>query len=220
MGRSGFATGNEAEMLTRIGWQFAPHLVIIQWLDNDAYVALPNFKIKPSEPDAFVLLPLEYRTGWIGSSAILALLERVLTARLKGVVELNRKHFARDSPGWLDQQQDFHAIADSAARHCTPALLVLYPYLFPGQWTAETYPERDIHRRVAAAGREAGLEVLDLLPEFIAQGKDLKEWWGTAYDSHPGSAGQDLAAKAIAKYIDEHALLADSAARAAGCRRS
>jgi hypothetical protein len=83
----------------------------------------------------------------------------------------------------------------------------------------ESYPERDIHRLVAAAARKAGLEVLDLLPTFIAQGKDLKEWWGTAYDSHPSGAGQYLAAKAIAGYIDERGLLADSATRTVRCRR-
>lgn len=35
MGRGGMATGHEAELLRRIGWQFEPDLVIVQWLDND-----------------------------------------------------------------------------------------------------------------------------------------------------------------------------------------
>ena len=219
MGRGGFATGNEEEMLNRIGWQFHPDLVIIQWLDNDAYETLPNFGIKPSplDRDAIVLIPATYRTGWIGHSGILLLLERSLSSRLLNVLDLNRRQFEPTAPGWLAEQQAFREMGDSAARHCTPMLLVLYPYLFSGRWTMETYPERDIHRRVAAAGRSAGLEVLDLLPPFLALGKDLKEWWGTAYDSHPGGAAQAVAAGAIATYIEEHRLLTDSSRTAGRC---
>jgi lysophospholipase L1-like esterase len=219
MGRSGFATGNEEELLRRIGWQFDPDLVVVQWLDNDAYETTPNFGIKStSERSAVVLIPPAYRTGWIRESGTLALLERALSARLIGVAELDRKHFAPSSPGWLEQQRKFREIADSASRHHTPVLLVLYPYLFPGHWTTATYPERDIHRLVAAAGQQAGLEVLDLLPTFLAAGKDFKDWWGTAYDSHPGSGAQLLAARTIASYIKAHRLLPDSTPRVANCR--
>ncbi|HZE76303.1 MAG TPA: GDSL-type esterase/lipase family protein [Gemmatimonadales bacterium] len=219
-GRGGYATGNEAELLRRIGWQFDPDLVILQWLDNDAYVTVPQFGfVATGEKEEIRLVPPEYRTGWIRNSGILVLLERALTAYFIGVVEFNRKHFAPDSPGWLQEQRDFREIADSAARRCTPALLVVYPYLFPGHWTLETYPEKDIHRMVAEAGRNAGFQVLDLLPTFLAAGKDLKEWWGTAYDSHPGSGAQLLAARTIASYLEQHRLLADSSARQGACSR-
>jgi lysophospholipase L1-like esterase len=219
MGSGGFATGNEAELLDRIGWQFHPDLVIVQWLDNDAYVTLPNFGTAPSPfgPDAIVLIPKQYRSGWIRQSGILRLLERGLSSRLVNVLDLQRKQFGPTAPGWLAQQQAFREMGDSAARHCTPILLVLYPYLFPGRWTTETYPEREIHRRVAAAGRSAGLEVLDLLPAFLAAGKDLKEWWGTAYDSHPSGEAQLVAARAIAASVEEHRLLGDSTKRAGSC---
>jgi len=221
MGRGGFATGNETELLNRIGWQFHPDLVIVQWLDNDAYVTLPNFGIAPSSagPDAVVLIPARFRTGWIRHSGILTVLERGLSSRLINVLDLDRTQFEPTAPGWVAQQQAFREMGDSAAHNCTPILLVLYPYLFPGRWTTETYPERQIHQRVAAAGRSAGLEVLDLLPTFAAAGKDFKEWWGTAYDSHPGGAAQVVAARAIAAYIEEHRLLSDSSRTAGGCVR-
>ena len=218
MGRPGFATGNEEEMLRRVGWQFDPDLVIVQWLDNDAQVTYRNFGVKEVVPrESVELLPDAYRTGWIRESGVLSLLERSLTGLFFPVLEVNRKHFAPGSPGWLEEQRKFHEMADSASQHCTPALLVLYPYLFPGHWTADTYPEKAIHRMVAAAGRSAGFQVLDLLPTFVAAGKDFKEWWGTAYDSHPGSDAQVVAAKAIASYIREHELLADSAPTAGHC---
>lgn len=216
MAHGGYATGNEAEELRRIGWQFHPDLVIVQWLDNDARRTLPNFDTVVRGPFV-VLVRGQYRTGWIRDSAILELLERALTAWRYGAVDFNRRYYAPRSPGWLDAQQGFREMGDSASRYCTPILLVLYPYLFPGRWTLETYPEKDIHRLVADAGRRAGFQVLDLLPTFVAAGKDFEHWWGTAYDSHPGGSAQALTARAIASYLEEHHLLADTSARAGYC---
>jgi lysophospholipase L1-like esterase len=220
MAINGFATGNEAEMLRRIGWQFEPDLVIVQWLDNDARVTVPNFGRKEGPPESIVLVPGAYRTGWIRKSGILPLVEQVLTDRFFDYLELRRRLFAQNAPGWLEDQQAFREMGDSAARHCTPILLVLYPFLFPGRWTEETYPERDIYHMVAATGRRAGLEVLDLMPTFAAagRGRDWKTWWGTAYDGHPGSQAQLVAANAIAAYIQGHRLLADSTRSASRCR--
>ena len=150
-------------------------------------------------------------------SAILELLEHALTARFYSAVDLNRKYYAPGSPAWRDAQRGFREMGDSASRYCTPILLVLYPYLFPGRWTLETYPERDIHRLVADVGRRAGFEVPDLLPAFVAAGRDFEDWWGTAYDSHPGGAAQALTAMAIAGYLEEHRLLPDSSGGAGRC---
>jgi hypothetical protein len=55
------------------------------------------------------------------------------------------------------------------------------------------------------------------VPDLLA-GKDFKEWWGTAYDSHPRSAAQLWAAATMANYFKEHRPLGDSTARAAQCR--
>jgi hypothetical protein len=118
---------------------------------------------------------------------------------------MNRSHYAGGSPDWLEQQRVFRELGDSAAQHCTPMLLVLYPYLFPGRWTVETCPEAHIHRLVAAAGREVGMDLLP--PAFVVAARDFKEWWGTAYGSHPGGQAQALAADAIACYAREHTLL-------------
>jgi len=104
-------------------------------------------------------------------------------------------------------------MADSAARRCTPFLLVLYPLLVPSRWTEETYPYRDIHAQVAAAARNAGLEVLDLTPAFGASGREWRTWWGTSYDSHPGAEAQALAARTMAQFIKDHRLLESGVAR-------
>jgi hypothetical protein len=48
-------------------------------------------------------------------------------------------------------------------------------------------------------------------------GSNFEDWWGTAYDSHPGRMAQALTARAIAGYLEEHRLLADSSGRTGRC---
>lgn len=217
MGHGGWATGNEAELLRRIGWQFEPDLVIVQWLDNDFYATLPNFWLVDPGKDMITLVPEIFRTGYIRDSGVLALAERVLTSWFISDLELTRSRSAPGSLGWLDVQRALREMSDSATRRCTPILLVLYPYLFPGRWTAETHPEASLHRRMEETARNVGYEVLDLLPTFAAAGKDGKEWWSTPYDSHPSAAGQLLTATTIANYVTENRLLDDSLPRTDWC---
>ena len=98
-------------------------------------------------------------------------------------------------------------MGDSARARDTPIVLVLYPDLLPGEWTAESYPARGIHEQVAAEARAAGLSVLDLAAAFAGQGGDWKRWWATPYDAHPSAAAHAVAAEAIARYIRERDLL-------------
>jgi hypothetical protein len=105
------------------------------------------------------------------------------------VLEVNRRTFAPDSPGWLAMQQAFREMGDAGARHCRPVLLILYPYLFPGHWTLETYPERDIHQRVAAAAGSAGFDVLDLAANVPLSGQGLEGLVGDSVRQSPGWDG-------------------------------
>lgn len=200
MGERAFGTVEEADRLRRIGWQFDPDLVILQWLNNDADWG-PDRNV--------VLVPESLRTGWIRRSALLAMIESVLSTWREPVLAHTRRAFAPDSPGWLQAKQALREMGDSAQRRRTPALLVLYPYLFPGRWTEDTYPERDVMAMVAAEGRRAGFEVLDLTAAFAeaSAGRDWREWWTVPYDSHPSGNAQLVAAKAIAKYLGERGLL-------------
>lgn len=43
MARAGYTTPNEAELLRRVGWQFDPDLVIVQFFVNDALLSSPNY---------------------------------------------------------------------------------------------------------------------------------------------------------------------------------
>jgi len=201
MGRGGWATGNEAELLRRIGWQFNPDLVIVQWLDNDFYATRPDFGIVLDRNDLIQLVPTRFRTGFIRYSGLLTLLERILTNAVISVQQRTRERSAAGHPGWQDVERAMREMGDSAAVNCTPILLVLYPYLFPGRWTESNYPEKELHARMAQLGRSSGFEVLDLLPAFAASGRPGESWWGTTYDTHPGGSAQLLAAETIAERL-------------------
>jgi len=206
MARGGFTTGNEAEMMRRIGWQFDPDLVIIQWLDNDVYATYPNFRhggARESPP----LIPPRFNTGLIRNSAIVSLIERSVEEKIN---EPLSSLYTPQSKGWQELQAALKEIADSAAQRCVPAVLLTYPYVFPGTWTVANHPERKMMDMVADVARRDGYEVLDVTEVFASAGQPWEHWWVTPYDTHPNAAIQHLAAQAIARFIRERHLLPDN----------
>jgi lysophospholipase L1-like esterase len=205
MGHGGFTTANEAELLRRIGWQFDPDLVIVQWLDNDAYRSYPNFRFEQAE--AVRIIPQQFRSGLIQRSAILALIETGLSAAKEASM---RSLYTPEGEGWRQLQAALIEMADSARRRGVPIVLVAYPYLFPGTWTPETYPERDLSRLVTDAARKDGFETLDLTDVFATTTHPEQDWWVTPYDSHPNATAQHRATLAIARFIRERHLLPET----------
>lgn len=114
-----------------------------------------------------------------------------------------------DAEGWEQLTRAMHEIGTSSRERGVPVILVLFPDLAPGQWTTESYPYRNIHSKVGSAARDAGLQVLDLVPYFASEAADWKQWWATPYDSHPGVRAHAKAAEAVAGHI---AVLRDSLA--------
>ena len=205
MGRSGFTTGSEAELLRRLGWQFDPDLVIVQWLSNDISPTCPNLRICGAAVHV-TLVPARFRTGLIQGSAILFLLERYLSAVLNPTpVEL----YVPASSQWHALQAALKEMVDSAAQRCVPLMFVAYPYLFPGRWTSATYPERQLMDLVIEDARRDGAEVLDLLPTFVEANRPGESWWAAPYDPHPSAAANHLAIVSMARFIRERNLLPD-----------
>ena len=208
MGQRGWATANEAEFLRRLGWQFDPDLVIVQFFLNDAYESGPGFQFQ--EGRRVVLLPPAFAQGYVRSSALAALVARGVNGLLFGVLFPESESadlYAEDAPGWRQMRSALREIGDSARSRGRPVLFVLFPALLPGEWTPDTYPAREVYRRVEDEAAESGLTVLDLTEAFAAEGGDWQRWWATPYDSHPNAQGHAVAAAAIAARIREAGLL-------------
>lgn len=218
MAQSGWTTANEAEMLRRLGWQFDPDLVIVQFLVNDALPSNPNFRWEVPH-ERLAILPARLSTGYIQESALWWTILKAARVVVEGPAGRDRyrqmyfSHFEPGARGWVQLQEALRDMGAAARSRDTPVMLVLFPLLIPGTWTVETYLYRAIHERVAEAAEAAGLEVLDLAPVFAEQGGNWLRWWATPYDGHPNPDGHELAARAIARRIAERGLLRPVQAR-------
>lgn len=215
MGRGGFTTGNEAELLRRVGWQFDPDLLIVQWLDNDVYPTYPNFRHGGAAEAQ--LVPPRFKSGVIEKSAIVGLLERSVDEEINAPLT---SLYTPKSKGWQELQAALKEMADSAARRCVPALLLTYPYLFPGKWTVANHPERKIMDLVADVARRDGYTVFDVTPIIVAADQPWERWWVTPYDTHPNASIQQRISKAVAQFIRDQHLLPDNPDPAHRCERN
>jgi lysophospholipase L1-like esterase len=218
MAQRGYTTANEAELLQRLGWQFDPDLVIVQFFANDALPSFPDFGRVGGEwlcPQRN-LVPALFRTDLIESSAVVALLERLYNA-----VRTRRPCYMRFGSLYSESsstRREFETaldlMADSARARQTPVLMALFPYLAPGEWTATSHPLSSVHRQVAEIAEEKGLLVLDLAEQFADAGGNWRRWWATQYDSHPSSSAHRLVALALARFIMDRGLAPLSGTRA------
>ncbi|MBA3318513.1 MAG: hypothetical protein H0T50_10540 [Gemmatimonadales bacterium] len=202
MGQRGWTTANEAELLRRVGWQFAPDLVVVQYFMNDAYPSAPDFKF--DQPERTYLLPEAFWKGYVRSSSVAALVSLAINGIRYGLLKPNAEGgslYEPGSPGYLQFKAALHEIGDSARVRGTPVLFVLFPSLVPGKWTPETYPLRALYRQVAADAKAAGLEPLDLTAAFAAEGGDWIRWWAVPYDSHPSAAAHAVVARALHTHL-------------------
>lgn len=201
----GFTTANEAEMLQRVGWQFRPDLVIVQWLVNDAWPSTSDFG-HPFPIDRLPnvhLLPTRFRTGSIGGSALYAFVRAGVNSLIHPAPMETRydQFFQPDYPGYRQMKEALEQMAEAARAHAVPIVLVIWPEYVPGHWTAATHPHRPLHERVEELARANGFHVLDLTPEFEKAGGDWSRWWSTPWDSHPGVDAHGIAALAVERYL-------------------
>ncbi len=206
-GRSGWTTANEAELLRRFGWQWSPDLVVLQFTLNDVTESSPGFHDR--EDARIRVLPHRFRTGTIGRSAILFFLE----TRLSGLVKpywgtTNPANYHPDSLAWRQTAAALREIGDSATARRVPVLLLIYPLLTPGAWNAETYPYKELINQVAGAGQQAGLDVVNLVEVYGAEGGDWKRWWVSPYDPHPNATANAIAVRALMAHINQRGYLA------------
>ena len=199
LSQRGWNTAQEVAALNRIGWQFAPDRVILQFSTNDAEVGRDERQGMMARVRSAVQPQLEL----LERSALLWVVKRVAAgdfsqgALYRSYVDSYRD----DAPGWRRMREALREMADSSAARGVPVTVVLYPDFTPGSWTAANYPFAGIYRKVADEARALGLDVLDLIPVYAAEGGDWARWWATEYDGHPNPAAQVVAARAIARHL-------------------
>lgn len=210
LGRPGFTTVNEAEMLDKMGWQYDPDLVIHEFTLNDTIPSGPNF-FHESEDWYFRLFPLvpvfhkilddrSYLYSFLNAGV------RSLQMRLRyadGYAPL----FGDDFSGWKDCQNAIRNMAEQTKKRNVPMLGVIFPLFIPGNLSESTYLYADAHRLVRQTMEQFGVPVLDLRAVYAQTGRDAKSWWALPCDWHPSVEGHQVAAEAMAKKLGELGLI-------------
>jgi len=85
MAHRGCPIANEAEIPTRLGWQFDPDLLVLQSLRNDGPSSGPDFRPVGGTrllPDRY-MVPVRFQTGPVQSSALLGVTEEGFSILLR-----------------------------------------------------------------------------------------------------------------------------------------
>lgn len=201
LSRRGWSTADEVRALERIGWQFQPDWLVLQFFlnDHDPPVGDPRFMRRLGKPPALL-------KGGALQSSVLAHLVRVTYWATLGHSALHANlidNYEDGSAGWKRVSGGLRQIAASARSRSVPVTLVLFPAFPRGHYTPATYPYRHIHRKVARTAEAEGVQVLDLVAAYAGQGENWRRWWVTPYDRHPNSAAYLVAARAIASHLVE-----------------
>jgi hypothetical protein len=205
--RPGWSTADEVWALERIGWQFQPDHVLIQFYlnDHDPPVGDPDFMRRLGKA------PSVLKGGALESSALVHLLRVNYWATLgQSALHANLvNNFKEGSAGWDRVSGGLHRVGVSARARGVPVTLVLFTAFPPGHWDPASYPYRELHEKVARTAEAEGLQVLDLTSAYASKGRDWSEWWVTPYDRHPNTAAHLVAAHAIARYLRKREWRAD-----------
>lgn len=201
--RRGWSMADEVRMLDRIGWQFQPDRLLVQFYANDT-------EAPRGDPDALLLHgrpPAVLKGGLLQTSALVSLVRQEFAATLGQAAQRKSLYggYADGSPGWARVQAGLRTIGDSARARGVPVTLVLFPGFNPGRWTADSHPLRQAYAKVSRAAQAEGIDVLDLTPAYAsATGDgDWRQWWATPYDGHPNAQAHLLAARSITRHLVE-----------------
>ncbi len=99
---------------------------------------------------------------------------------------------AADAQAWSTQGAKLATLVAERRAAGGRFVFVIYPLLHE----LSRYPFASEHARLAAWARDAGAEVVDLLPTFA--GQDAPSLWVSTQDHHPNAQAQRMAAQAVA----------------------
>jgi len=134
-----------------------------------------------------------------------ALFETVAT-RVRATIENRRRvanylsQYEDDYPGWIACRRALGDMARTARAADVPLLVAIFP-LF-GNPLDDAYPFTSIHQKVARAARDAGAEVVDLLPVYRGLRWDVLVVDG-ARDEHPNEIAHRIAANVLISSLDD-----------------
>jgi lysophospholipase L1-like esterase len=190
----------EASRLAAEGFAYEPDVVVVGWVLNDSEDETAAEARRAAD------WAQERRRGAPPAVLERSALARLVRARVRATVENRRRvegfrsMYADDYAGWVAARRALRAMGGMCREGGVPLVVAIFP-LF-GNPLDERYPFAEAHAKVAQAAGEAGAKVVDLLPHYRGLDWKLLVVDG-ADDEHPNEIAHRIAARAIARAVDE-----------------
>jgi len=104
--------------------------------------------------------------------------------------------YGENAEEWRSCKTALYEIGYTMKQRKIPVVLVIFPFFTE---LDRTYPWEELHRKIAAVGKESSMAVVDLLPYF--KGRHSEEVGADPY--YPNATGHCIAAEAIFKMLHE-----------------
>ncbi len=186
-----YATIHEAALLESDVLAYRPDLVVVWYFLNDTEtIGTLHFFERTESPSFF---PLARRFSALARLAGARLDVALMTREM---IRHYRASYDDADPRWLRVKGSLQRISDLSRSSGTPVVSFVHPILFR---LGESYPFADLHSKVLAAAREAGLPAHDLTDAF--EGMDSGTLWVHPSDQHPNEIAHRLAAEYAAPQV-------------------
>jgi lysophospholipase L1-like esterase len=202
LGKPGTNTSFQRDMMNRRDhWAFVPDVVVLGFVLNDPEPPDANRTIVPRKLNP-PLLPLRgLDAGLTRRSFAYAFTRRTKNALFERFGwkmtydEYIHGLYGPDAPSWPYFVEQARGLVRDAQRRGVRIVVAIFPMFT----RLEDYPFEAEHAAAAEVFREAGADVLDLLPVF--SGQSTTDLAVSATDAHPNENAHRLAAEAIAERV-------------------
>lgn len=209
MGIPGRSTPKEVKHIMKAIPEYDPDLVILGYCINDAE---DKFALKEvlDVRKKFFYKDFDKGEGWKATLFDHSALYRLVAKRIfstntyRGQIRYYRWLYRDEYTGWQRTQAALSRLGELSRKEELPTVVLIFPLLSFG--LDKDYPFRDIHKKLHATLKEAGLPYVDLIRRYRGLDRHLLEAVPYA-NPHPSDVGHRLAAETLMKYLVNNKLV-------------
>jgi len=203
LARPGMNTVEQAELLRTDGLTWDPDVIVLGFCLNDSE---DEDAAEVRRARDWAELPARRKARREPSILDRSALFETVAARVRATIENRRRvanylsQFEEGYPGWIACRGALADMASTARAADVPFVVAIFP-LF-GNPLDDSYPFARVHEKVARAARDAGANVVDLLPAYRGLRWDVLVVDG-ARDEHPNEIAHRIAANVLISSLDD-----------------
>ena len=193
----GLSASDYAAQLPAEGLRYAPDVLIVGWVLNDA-----ETKDEMKARERSYAERSRQAGGLLDASALFRFARRRVDASLdaRERVAYHRRLYEERDPGWQEARRSLKTMGALCRERGLPWIVAVFPMF--GNPLDDRYPFADIHAQVARAAAESGARAVDLLPAYRGLRWEQLVVDG-ARDEHPNEIAHRIAAGVLLRELDE-----------------